>query len=88
MNDSEKMHRASLANQLIENEAFIEAVNGLAKSYIAAWKDAKTVDEREDCHRYVMLCNKFAADLKGMIIEGGMATQRVKELEGKSKWSL
>lgn len=51
--------------------------------YTSVWKSGKTVEAREDAHRYVTLIEKFKADLKARLMGGQMAESRIKELEGK-----
>ena len=85
LTDSQRLHRASEAKRLIESEAFVEAISGLDKTYIQAWRNAKTVEVREDAHRYMMLLNKFSADLKAMVFDGAVTDKRVIELEGRKK---
>lgn len=85
MTNEERIHRASLASAVLENEAFVAALESLAETYIAAWKSGKTVEAREDAHRYYQLCEKFASDLKSMILDGVITSKRVHELEGKRR---
>lgn len=85
LTDAQRQHRASEASRLIENVAFVEAVANLDKTYIQAWRNAKTVEAREDAHRYMMLLNRFSADLKAMVFDGAVTDKRVIELEGRKR---
>jgi len=85
MTEEERIHRASLAAQILGNEAFVEATNRLANHYINAWKAAQTVEAREDCHRYMKVCSQFARDLEAMVTDGQIVQSRLRELEGKSR---
>ena len=85
LTDTERQHRASEAQRLIDNVAFVEAVANLDKTYIQAWRNAKTVEAREDAHRYMMLLNRFSADLKAMVFDGAVTDKRIVELEGRKR---
>jgi predicted ATPase len=85
MTDSERIHRASEAKRMIENVAFVEAVSNLDKLYVQAWRNAQTVEAREDAHRYMMLLNQFSADIRSMIMDGAVTDKRIFELEGRKK---
>lgn len=87
MTDDERMHRADEARAVLENKAFKEAVAVLESHYIEAWRQAKTVDVREDAHRYVSICSKIVSDIRAMLLDGELTRKRVKELAGrKSLW--
>ena len=75
--------RGRAAELLMENDTFREVMNGLDAQYHAAWRLAKTVEAREDCHRYVCLVERFLADIKAIADNGQFAAQRLKELSGK-----
>lgn len=86
LSDNERMHLGSEARNLIENAAFVKAVSELDATYIRAWRNAKTLEAREDAHRYMMLLNQFAADLNKMVLDGALTDKRVIELQGKRRW--
>lgn len=83
MNDNERAHRGEETRRLLENPILIEALSLLETRYIEAWKTAKTVEAREDAHRYVQLKKLFESDLKALVNDGQFAADRLKELEGK-----
>lgn len=83
MNDFEKAQRGEKAAQLLEDPLLQETLAALKNAYVEAWTSGKTVEAREDAHRYVMLCKKFVDDLKSVAKDGTMAAHRTKELEGK-----
>ena len=85
LTDNERIHRASEAKRMIENVAFVEAVSELDKLYVQAWRNSKSVEAREDAHRYMMLLHKFSADLRSMIMDGAVTDKRIVELEGRKK---
>lgn len=83
MSDEQLVSRGNAADNLLENELFREVMDGLDQQYHAAWRIAKTVEAREDCHRYVCLVEKFLADITSISTTGKFAASRIKELQGK-----
>ncbi len=80
MKDELIVERGRAAGHLLENEIFREVMNGLDAQYHAAWRDAKTIEAREDCHRYVCLVEKFIADITAISTNGKFAANRIREL--------
>ena len=87
MTNEERLHRASLAQSVLTNDAFIEAINKLGETYIEAWKNAATMEAREEAHRYYKNCQHFASDLKAMIFDGELTAKRINEIEGVKRRS-
>lgn len=83
MTDDQRMHMADRAGEVLNNEAFLAVCESLAEAYIEAWRKSKTIEAREDAHRYVNLCERFVSDLKAMVLDGQMTRKRVNELVGK-----
>lgn len=90
MTDGQRSHRGEEARRILENEIFQEAISSLEKTYTEAWKAGKTLEAREDAHRYIQLIQRFTLDLKSVMTDGMVADNRIKELEGqpKKRWSL
>lgn len=86
MTDDDRMNRATRAQEVLGNKAFMATIESLEVSYIQAWKNAKTVEAREDAFRYVQLCKKFERDLQSVVLDGQLVGKRVKELEGRKSW--
>jgi hypothetical protein len=83
VNEQERIARAERVKEVIESEWFIDAIRNMDRHYVSAWRNAKTVEAREDAHRYAMLLDKFAKDLRTVVMDGAFAVERVKELEGQ-----
>lgn len=50
--------------------------------YHAKWRVAKTVEAREDLHRYVTVRDQLVADLKDILMTGKLEEHRLQQLEG------
>ena len=60
-------------------------MNTLDGVYTKAWREAKTVEAREDCYRYVKIIENIITDLQSVINTGKIEQARQNELEGKRK---
>lgn len=67
---------------LIDSPIVAECFDLLERRYIEAWRAAKTVDLREEAHRYVMMLEWFRNDLRSIATTGDLTQQRVDELRG------
>jgi hypothetical protein len=81
----DEIQRGLQAQALLENQYLRDALNALDQQYHAAWRNAKTVEAREDCHRYVCLIEKLVADLQSTATTGKLKEARLKELEGAKR---
>lgn len=83
MNDQEKINRGEEAKRLLENEILQDALLSLDGAYISAWRNAKTLEAREDLYRYVIITKQFRSDLEAVLKDGQFAVDRLKKLEGQ-----
>lgn len=81
----DKIQRGLQADALLENPLFREVMNTLDDSYTAAWREAKTIEAREDCYRYVKLTEKLIADIQSVSNTGKIEQARRQELERGKK---
>lgn len=90
MTNEQRIHRAAEAQRFRDSEIVKDLLNGLDAHYVAAWRNSKTLDAREDAYRYMMILNKFTQDLAVMAGEGEFTKRRISELEGqpKRRWGL
>lgn len=88
MTDEEKMALGDEANSILHNRAFNAALEKLAETYVGIWRIADTQEKREDAHKYYLLCEKFAQDLKAMLFNGELTKKRVEELSKKKRWGI
>ena len=82
------VERGERARALLENGLLREALDGLDAHYTQAWRQARTVEAREDCHRYVLLTEKLIADLTSIATTGALERERLAELEGARRFVL
>lgn len=80
--------RGERAKALLANGLLREVLDGLEAQYVQAWRQARSVEAREDCHRHVCLIEKFVADLTSIATTGALEQQRLTELEGARKGVL
>lgn len=85
---TDKLARGQAAEALLSNELFRETLNQLDDAYTAAWRQAKTVEAREDCYRYVKLVEKLITDIQSVSTSGQLEQARLKELERGKKGIL
>ncbi len=78
----DKIQRGIAAKHLLDNELLKEILNELDGTYHAAWRNAKTVEAREDCHRFVKLLERLTANIRTIAITGKLAEEDLKLAEG------
>lgn len=79
---SDKQERAVQAAHLLDGSLFAESMGKLEASLIQQWRDAKTVQEREECHARILAIDSFKADMRDVITTGEIAAKE----EGLSTW--
>jgi hypothetical protein len=77
MDPADKIQRGIAARHLLENELLKEILNTLDGTYHAKWREAKTVDEREDLHRYVKILEQLTREIKSVALTGALEEQRM-----------
>lgn len=50
--------------------------------YHASWRNARTVEAREDLHRYVTVRDRIITDIKSIALTGKLEEKRLEELQG------
>lgn len=88
MDKAERGHQAQL---LLDNALLKETLSELDAEYHTAWRSAKTVEAREDLHRYVKVLERISSDLLTVAQTGQLERARLKELETGKKglsWTL
>lgn len=78
----DKAERGHHAEVLLANPLLAEVLRDLDGIYHAQWRDAKTVEAREDLHRYVKVVERFTSDLMTIAQTGKLERARLQELEG------
>ncbi len=79
---SDKQELAIQAAHLLDGSLFAESMAKLEASIIQQWRDAKTVQEREECHARINALDSFKADMRDVITTGEIAAKE----EGLSTW--
>ena len=67
---------------LLQNALLKELLNELDGEYHALWRSAKTVEAREDLHRYVKVLERITSDLQSIANSGKLEQRRQNELTG------
>ncbi len=88
MTREERVRRALEANNTLSSDLISEAFTELENVYLGAWKQGKTVEAREDAHRYVMVLDRFKSHLQEIIQSGQLAQKELEDLEGRKKFRL
>ena len=83
----EKQLRGQRAQELLRNEILLQSLKEMEEHYIEAWKKGRTIEVREDAHRYVTLLSNFKDHLSSLVLTGALDAKRIAELEGRrSLW--
>jgi hypothetical protein len=72
-------HAESLLNDVLLNEVF----ETLDREYLAAWRNSKHIEQREDAHRYVQLIERLKGHLQSVATTGELSRRQQRDLEGK-----
>ena len=80
MTDEQEAERGRLAKEVLDNEVYADAYVQIADGLIAVWREARSVEAREEAHAKLVMLDKVRS-----IIESTMRSGRVaaKELERK-----
>ena len=78
-----KLQRGHAAQVLLDSDIFKEVLAETEQHYIQAWRQARTVEAREDCHRYLTLTAKITDHLKSIATTGALERRALDELEGR-----
>lgn len=80
-----KEHRGEQAAHLLDNQLFREIIAELELTYLDRWKNAKTIEAREDLHRYITVLRQIPNDLRSIATTGQLERARIKELEADKR---
>lgn len=83
MTNEQKIYRGERAKELLNNELVVEAFAKLEESYFKAWKNAKTTEDRENLHRYMVNLAGLKGQLMSVMTSGELTKREVVELEGR-----
>lgn len=80
----DKLERGANAQHLLDNELLKEILNELDGTYHARWRNAATVEAREDLYRYVKVLEQLTKDIRTIAMTGKLEQKRLDELAGKA----
>lgn len=81
MSDLTKEQRAIEAQRILESEVTQEALVKLEADYLRYWRQGKTVEQREDAHRYVTILDRFRGHFRSLIMTGELEAQHRAQLQ-------
>lgn len=70
-----RIYDATLAREVLDNEAFQQAFEDIKQEYVTAWMNSPVRDPegREELYRLLKLTDKLKATLDGMLTDGKIA---------------
>lgn len=84
--DFDKVERGQRAEILLKDPLLRQTLNGLEAEYVKAWKQARTLDAREDAHRLVRLIDRFRDHLASLAFTGTLTSRQSADLEGRERF--
>lgn len=83
LNEFERRSRAERLGSVAQD---IDGVlDEMDERYVEMWRNAKTVEGREDAHRFVKLIWDFRNSLRAVALDGAMAREAIASKE-KRNW--
>lgn len=79
----DKVERGQRAEILLKDPLLRQTLEGLEDEYVKAWKQARTLDAREDAHRLVRLIERFRDHLASLAFTGALTSRQHRDLEGR-----
>lgn len=73
----DKIERGLAAEHLLKNELLQKILNDLDGMYHAKWRNAVTVDGREDLFRYVKVLEQITKDIRTIAMTGKLEEKRM-----------
>lgn len=73
----DKIERGLAAEHLLKNELLQQILNDLDGMYHAKWRNAVTVDGREDLFRYVKVLEQITKDIRTIAMTGKLEEKRM-----------
>ena len=79
----DKVERGQRAEILLKDPLLKLTLSDLEDEYVQAWKQARTLDAREDAHRLVRLIGAFRDHLASKAFTGTLSQRQRSDLEGR-----
>lgn len=81
-----KVERGQRAEILLKDPLLRQTLEGLEDEYVKAWKQARTLDAREDAHRLIHLIERFRDHLASLAFTGTLTSRQSADLEGRERF--
>lgn len=82
----DKVERGQRAEVLLKDPLLRQTLEDLEEEYIKAWKQARTLDAREDAHRLIHLIERFRDHLASLAFTGTLTSRQSADLEGRERF--
>lgn len=82
----DKVERGQRAEILLKDPLLRQTLEGLEDEYVKAWKQARTLDAREDAHRLIHLIERFRDHLASLAFTGTLTSRQSADLEGRERF--
>ena len=82
----DKVERGQRAEILLKDPLLRETLTSLEAEYVNTWKQARTLDAREDAHRLIHLIERFRDHLASLAFTGTLTSRQTSDLEGRERF--
>lgn len=79
MSDEHEAERGRLAQEVLDNPAYIEAHAKIEQEVIRKWQESRNLDEREQLHRLLLTLHKLKSTLEATMRSGMVASRKLAE---------
>jgi hypothetical protein len=69
--------RGQQAQAVLDNPIYQDAYAKLEESLVGKWKESRSLDEREECHRFLVILQKVHAALDSTMRSGQLAQAEI-----------
>lgn len=73
----DKIRLGREAERFLADPLFKEIFRRAEEHFTARWKDASSLDAREDAHRSIIVLRRLEAELKSLALTGAMERRRL-----------
>ncbi len=82
MSDEEEVRRGELAQQVLENEVYIDSFGLIEQEVFKKWQDSRDKEEREQLHQFLLALRKSRQVLEQTLRTGKVALDKLKRDRG------
>lgn len=80
------VQRGSRATLLLNDDLMLEAFNTVEAAYMRELRHGKTVEERENAHKHLVVLDKVKSHLKSTVTTGNLTRKELDDLAGKKRF--